>query len=89
LWSIVLALVLGIIVGWINILPKFIVNHTNEMTMIGLVVLLFTMGLSIGSNAEILNNLNTLGIKAFLLAFGSIVGSVILAWSLEKRFFKR
>lgn len=74
--------------GWVNILPKGIFNWTNRITMFGLIVLLFSMGLSIGSNAEILGNLNTLGLKAFLLAFGSIVGSVFLAWFLEKRVFR-
>lgn len=88
MWSIVGALALGILVSWSNILPKRIFNWTNRITMAGLVVLLFSMGLSIGNNSEILNNLDTLGLKAFLLALGSIVGSVFLAWFLQKHIFR-
>lgn len=88
MWSIVVALALGVIIGWSDILPKGIFAWTSRISMVGLVVLLFSMGLSIGSNSMILGSLDTLGLKAFLLALGSIIGSVFLAWFLQQRIFR-
>jgi uncharacterized transporter YbjL len=88
MWLILGALALGVLVGYSDILPKGIFKWTNKITMVGLAVLLFTMGISIGSNNEILGNLNTLGLKAFLLALGSVIGSIFLAWFLQNKFFR-
>lgn len=88
MWTIVGAVALGILVGCSDILPKKIYNSTNKITIVGLVVLLFSMGLGIGSNGEILSNLDKLGLKAFLLATGSITGSVFLVWFLQKSIFR-
>lgn len=74
--------------GLSNILPKGIFNWTNKISMAGLGVLLFTMGVSIGGNSEVISNLDALGAKAFLLALGSVIGSIFLAWFLQIKFFR-
>ncbi|NLT94328.1 MAG: lysine exporter LysO family protein [Clostridia bacterium] len=88
MWLIVGALALGVLVGYSDILPNGIFKWNNRITMVGLAVLLFTMGISIGSNNEIISNLDTLGLKAFLLALGSVIGSIFLAWFLQNNFFR-
>lgn len=76
------------IFGHFNILPENFYNLANKITMFGLIVLLFSMGLGIGSNSDLLNNLDTLGLQAFLLALGSVLGSIIVTWYLQKWIFR-
>lgn len=88
MWSIIIALLLGLIIGWLDILPKNLPSWTDKGMILGLILLLFVMGLGIGSNQEILRSLNTLGLKAFLIAGASIFGSVLAVLSLKKYILK-
>lgn len=47
-------------------------------------VLLFLLGLEVGSNPRIVTGLQTLGLEAVLLTLGGSAGSIILAWALWK-----
>ena len=47
-------------------------------------LLLFLLGIEVGSNPRIVNGLQTLGIEALLLALGGSLGSALLAWALWK-----
>ncbi|MBI3003061.1 MAG: hypothetical protein HYY54_05495, partial [candidate division NC10 bacterium] len=51
----------------------------------GLAVLLFSMGVRIGGNPQLLSSLPALGLKAAVLAAGAVLGSVLAAWPLEQR----
>ncbi len=42
-------------------------------------LLLFLMGVSIGTNPRIINNLGDLSLKALLIAIAAIAGSVLIA----------
>lgn len=53
-----------------------------------ILLLLFLLGLSVGSNHEIINNLPVLGGEAFLLAFSGTLGSVLASWGVYHFFFK-
>lgn len=52
-------------------------------------LLLFFLGLSVGGNNEIVNNLPSLGGQALLLAFAGTLGSVVAAWGVSKLFFRK
>lgn len=51
-------------------------------------LLLFLLGLSVGANREIVDNLATLGGQALLLAVAGTTGSVLAAWAVGNWFFK-
>lgn len=51
-------------------------------------LLLFLLGISVGTNKEIVDNLATLGGQAFLLALAATAGSVLAAWGVYNLFFK-
>lgn len=88
MWTIFGALILGGLLGWFNILPETFYKYTDKVTMAGLTVLLFSMGLSIGNNEEILRHINSLGIKALAIALFSIIGSVLVIWLLQRKIFR-
>ena len=45
-------------------------------------VLLFLLGVEVGANPEIIRNLKSLGVEAFVLAVAGTLGSAGLAWAL-------
>ena len=52
-------------------------------------LLLFLLGIAVGLNGEILNNLDTIGIQALILSVFAVTGSVVLAKVVYCRFFKK
>ena len=50
--------------------------------------LLFLLGISVGANESIVNNLTTLGGQALLIASAGTLGSVLAAWGVYHFFFK-
>lgn len=52
------------------------VEHTSRYTIL---LLLFTFGMSIGSNKELLNNIMQLGWRAVVIALLGVAGSLVAA----------
>lgn len=64
--------------------------RNKKMRAIGRVVtmliwlLLFLLGIEVGSNPRIVNGLQTLGLEAIVLTLAGSAGSVLFAWALWK-----
>jgi|LGVD01.1.fsa_nt_gb uncharacterized membrane protein YbjE (DUF340 family) len=82
-------LLLGAIIG--RFLRGFSKVQTtiNKLVMLVIYLLLFLLGVSIGKNNMILNNLTTLGVQALLLTIGGILGSIILAKIVFIKYFNK
>ncbi|ADL12274.1 LysO family transporter [Acetohalobium arabaticum] len=80
---IILSLLLGLLIGYFEILPNKLSSLTDELITIGLVLLLFSMGAEMGLNDKIISNLDKLGFQALALAVGSIAGSLSLIKLIE------
>lgn len=74
------ALALGFFVARFNLLPKTWHKGVTVLGNLALVFLLFSMGISLGANPELVSSLPNLGMKALLLSLGAIGGSVFLVW---------
>lgn len=72
------ALALGFLLARFNVLPKSIQTIVPKIGSLALVVLLFSMGISLGANPELITSLPTLGLKAVFLSLGTILGSLLL-----------
>lgn len=64
-------------------------QHLSKTISYTIYGLLFLLGVSVGANREIVNNLGTLGGQAFLLAAAGSLGSALAAWGVYKLFFAR
>jgi hypothetical protein len=54
-----------------------------HILILGLIwMLLFLLGLEVGSNETVIHQFAKLGFEAFLLAVAGIIGSVVAAWLL-------
>lgn len=64
-------------------------HNLGKPVSIVIFLLLFMLGLSVGSNEEIVRNFKTLGMQAFLIAFAATLGSVLAGWGIYHFFFKK
>lgn len=52
-------------------------------------VLLFLLGIDVGSNESLIKSLPTLGVEAAAITAGAIAGSILLAWALWRFIYER
>ncbi len=85
---VVIALLLGFILGTIRWIPRKITNLRGIFVNGGILLLVFGMGLSIGTNSQVLENLRTIGFRALLVSLLSALGGMLGAFLMEKFFRK-
>ncbi len=88
MWSIIIFLIVGIIVGNKLKLTDRGKAINGKFQLAGLLLLLFSMGISIGANSDVIANLSTIGIKAFLFAVLTTLGSIVLVYVASLRLGK-
>ncbi|BAX79100.1 LysO family transporter [Labilibaculum antarcticum] len=87
---IVLAImVLGIGIGLIIGNRAKIIKIVGVLTSFSIFLLLFLLGIGVGTNNKIINNLDSIGIQALVLSLGAILGSLICAYLTYNLFFKK
>lgn len=77
----------GLLVGYL-IRKKKAVRWTGKAVSTAVFVLLFLLGVGIGVNPQIIDNLTTLGIEALLITTGALIGSLLFAWGIYTFLFK-
>ena len=77
------SVIVGLLLRKVQILQKL--NHTIIYTIY---LLLFMLGLSVGSNDQIMHNLSSLGVEALAISLAGCLGSALAAWLIYKYFFK-
>ena len=77
----------GILIGYLA--------RKRELSGIGRLItsliwmLLFLLGIEVGSNKQIIESLGTLGLEALAITFAAIAGSCVAAWALWYFLYKR
>ncbi len=67
---------------------KKLISANERLITYAIYLLLFLMGVSIGSNQQIMGSLSSLGITALVVSVGAVVGSILLGFLVSKLFFK-
>ncbi|OFI01412.1 hypothetical protein CLOACE_21370 [Clostridium acetireducens DSM 10703] len=88
MWVILISLTLGIAVGKLEIIPKKYLKHNSKVQYLGVVTLLFFMGVSIGINKSIINNLDIIGFKSLVFSILTTVFSILFVYISTKIFLK-
>lgn len=78
----------GILLGWLLREKQNLEKWINYSILGFIFLLLFVLGLEVGSNEKLLKSLDTLGWMAALISFMSILFSVLLSWVVYRFFFK-
>lgn len=88
MWIILISLAAGILIGLIKIIPKKAMKYNIRIQQVGIVLLIFTMGASIGSNRDIFSNLESMGIEALVFAVLTSLLSIIAVYLISTKFIK-
>jgi uncharacterized membrane protein YbjE (DUF340 family) len=78
----------GILIGFAVKNNARIIKAVDLLIKIAIYVLLFLLGVSVGTNKTIIQNIDTLGAQAILLSIGAVAGSIVLAFFTYKFYFK-
>jgi uncharacterized membrane protein YbjE (DUF340 family) len=81
-------LCLGIFCGRLIRKKPLTLRLIDNITLWSIYLLLFLMGITIGSNKEIISNLSSLGIKALIITGFSLAGSILLSILVYHFFFR-
>lgn len=87
--TVLVLMILGIGIGWILHNKEKILKVSNELTNWAIYLLLFLLGLSVGTNEKILKNFHEIGLQAIIITIFAVMGSVLVSWLVYNLFFKR
>lgn len=85
--SILLVLAAGILFGLLFINKPKLHQINTHLFNWAIYLLLFLLGISVGTNQEVIKSLGKIGYEAIAIAVGSIAGSVFLSGILFKILF--
>lgn len=77
----------GIAVGYL-LRGEALLQKIGKPISYTILLLLFLLGISVGANEAIVNNLTRLGGQALLIALAGTTGSVLAAWAVYHFFFQ-
>lgn len=64
-------------------------KHVGKVINIIIILLLFFLGVSTGSNQQVIRNFRFIGFDAFMIALAGTAGSILCAWLLYEKFFRK
>ena len=70
-------MLLGVLVGFLLRNKK--ISWIQSLITLFIWLLLFLLGVDVGGNPDIINNLPTLGVEALIITIGAVLGSAICA----------
>jgi uncharacterized membrane protein YbjE (DUF340 family) len=82
--NIIIFLITGIIVGSTFNLSEKLRRYNGKLQYIGVMILLFAMGASLGLNKSLLSNLKDIGLKSLLFAVLTSIFSIIMVYAVTK-----
>ena len=87
MFTIIGLMLTGMLLGYL--LRKRDLKKIHPIITLLIWLLLFILGIEVGSNEEIIRGLHTIGYEAVVLTLGGTLGSVIAAWALCRALYKR
>ena len=81
--SILAVLSAGILIGFFLVGRPIWHKRNNNLMNLAIYVLLFLLGISVGTNQEVIGNLGKIGYESVAIAVASIAGSVLINNSIQ------
>lgn len=86
--SVLVVMCLGMVIGFVLRNQTKFIALSNKLITYMIFVLLFLLGVGVGSNEKLVNNFHAIGYKAVIISLSSILFSVILSYVVYVKFFK-
>ena len=77
----------GMLLGYL--LRKRDLKKIHQIITLLIWLLLFILGIEVGSNEQIIKGLHTIGLEAVILTLGGTLGSIIAAWALWRALYNK
>ena len=87
--EIIIIMCAGIFAGTLLRGKKFMLAFLDRLTLAAIYLLLFLLGLSVGTDENIINSFPNIGFTAVILTLSAITGSVVLSWILYLSLFRK
>lgn len=84
----ILVIVAGIAAGFFLKEREIVLSCFEKISSVTIYLLLFLMGLSVGTNTTVLNSFPKVGKIAIVLTFGALTGSIFFSFIIDRLFFK-
>lgn len=78
----------GIFIGWLLHHKKLFLKMVSQTTNWAIFLLLFLLGLSVGTNEKILTNFDKIGLQSIVITLFAVAGSILVSWLTYILFFK-
>lgn len=92
MWLILVSLAAGIVIGlYINLkglVSEDSMKYNGRFQQVGIIILLFSMGATIGADSEMIGKLKSMGLKAFVFSVLTSLFAVIVTYLVTERFLK-
>lgn len=88
MFGVMLTMLCGILAGYLLRNFKSIPAFVSKASIYIIFLLLFVMGLSVGSNPQVIHHFGKLGFLGITIALVSVAGSVVLSWVVYRYLFK-
>ena len=87
MFTIIGLMLTGMLLGYL--LRKRDLKKIHQIITLLIWLLLFILGIEVGSNEQIIKGLHTIGLEAVILTLGGTLGSVIAAWALWRALYEK
>jgi uncharacterized membrane protein YbjE (DUF340 family) len=87
--TVLLLMTTGILIGWFLHKKEKLLKISSELTNWAIYILLFLLGLSVGTNEKILSNFDQIGYLSILITVFAVTGSILVSWLTYILFFKK
>lgn len=81
---IIISLILGILLGYFHLLSNELIRLTKPVSLIGLFLLIFLLGVKVGSEPRVTQHLGEIGIQGLIIALCAVFGSLVFAFPIER-----
>lgn len=78
-------MVCGIVIGYV--FRERNLKIVQKLINYAIFLLLFLLGITVGANGEVMDNLDTIGVDALIITLAAVAGSVLCAWGVYRFFF--
>lgn len=87
MFTVIGVMVSGIVVGYL-FRNWYYLQKVGKLISFTILLLLFLLGITVGTNKAIIDNLSVLGVQAFLISSAAVLGSAVCALLVYRFFFK-
>ena len=87
MFTIIGLMLTGMLLGYL--LRKRDLKKIHQIITLLIWLLLFILGIEVGSNEQIIKGLHTIGLEAVILTLGGTLGTIIAAWALWRALYNK